>query len=88
MTKKKAIEWIKDIQGGNGINRDKHAVLLNMRGEIAERLWDTDRFTYGFEYGVMYTLIDVFDITERDLLTELIKGVTDAIEVVQEKDAE
>jgi len=70
MTKEQAIMWIHNIQNGSGLNRDKHDLLLNNRGTIAVRHWNDGEFTLGMEYGVMYALIDVFELKETDFETD------------------
>lgn len=62
MDKKEAIDWIKQIQSGSGV--DRYAIDVP-KGEIAKRLWDDTVFTYGIEYGVIIALMTAFEITEE-----------------------
>ena len=63
--KKTGIKLIEQIQ--NGLF-DRNAVEIP-KGRIAERYWDHTMFTYGMEYGAMWGIMKVLNITEKDLTT-------------------
>jgi len=63
--KQEAIKWIKEIQSGSGVDRTKFPE--DMKGRIAQDLWNDGKFTLGVEYGFMIGLMEFLDITEEDL---------------------
>ena len=64
-TRQEAIEWIKKIRNGSGVNRELYPET--MRGRLAQKYWNDETFSYGFEYGVIHGLMIVFDIKEEEL---------------------
>ena len=60
MTDQEAIEKIKMIQSGESNSRMDFPEKL--KGNIAKRVWDDSDFSYGFEYGEIYGLMQAFDI--------------------------
>jgi hypothetical protein len=68
MNKEEAIKEIHSIQCGSGIRRNRFPE--EMRGSIANNIWNDGKFTLGFEYGYMLALMDAFSITEFDLTVE------------------
>ncbi len=66
MTREEAIQWIKDIQGGVGVDREMMRLLVPM-GRVALQMIDDAGFSYGVEYGVLLGLMVAFDLTEGDL---------------------
>ena len=58
-----AIRWIRANQTGKGVNRD--IIPENMRGKLAKKLWNDNKFTLGFEYGAIAMLMKFFDIREE-----------------------
>ena len=67
MTKPEAIKWFKEIQGGAGVDRVDFPD--SMKGEVAKAVWNDTEFGYGMEYGVLFALRGVFDITAEDLVS-------------------
>lgn len=68
MDKDQAIQEYHKITGGTGLDRNKYQWFLdNCRGRIAKKFWNDDCFSLGFEYGFLYCLIDIFDLTYEDL---------------------
>lgn len=65
MTKEQAILKIRDIQSGNGVNRD--IIPVTMRGRCIRSSWDDGLVTLAFEYGYMMCLMETFDISPNDL---------------------
>lgn len=68
-TKEQALKWFKKIQNGSGIDRSKFPDIL--KGSIAKDKWNDFLFTYGVEYGVLISLIEMFDISLNDLKENL-----------------
>lgn len=64
--KKKAIQKIKEVGNGSGIDRN-NSTLLSIRGRIAKKLWNDAGFTLGMEYGYILALIEFFKIKKKDL---------------------
>lgn len=69
MTRQEAIQWCKDIQSGKGIDKDEMLKIKNP-GMIAAWCWNDNAFTLGMEYGVLFVLIKIFDLTKEDLKME------------------
>jgi hypothetical protein len=69
MTKDKAIKYIQDIQHGN-FNRNEVDVP---KGQIAERIWNDSKFSYGMEYGAILALMKAFNITKNDLYNDYLE---------------
>ena len=67
-TKQEAIQWIKEIQNGDGLDRSEASAKMPFKGAMAERYWNDGLFTYGMEYGVMFALMKVFDIKAEDIV--------------------
>lgn len=65
MDKKQAIKWFKEIQNGAGVDRDRFPD--DLKGSLAQSLWNDVTFAYGTEYGVLIALMDMFGITVNDL---------------------
>lgn len=65
INKKQAIEWIKSIKDGCGINNNK--IPFKLRDPDAQQFWDRPIFSLGMEYGYILCLIDLFEITVEDL---------------------
>ncbi len=65
MMQNEAIEKIRAIRNGRGINRD--AYPEEMRGRLASELWKSPDFSYGMEYGYILALMDAFYICPEDL---------------------
>jgi len=63
--KKLAIETIKSIQSGEGLVRNRFPD--SMKGRLAKNLWNEGHFHLGMEYGAILALMDIFDITVKDL---------------------
>ena len=63
-TKEQAIKYIKDIR--NGIF-ERNVPAIN-KGRIAEKFWNDDTFSYGMEYGAILATMQLFDLTEDDIL--------------------
>lgn len=66
MTKEQAIEWYKQIQSGQGVNRSKYLKEFDI-GRVAERLWNDGIFTLGVEYGALIAIVTIFGLTEEDV---------------------
>jgi len=65
-SKKWAVDKYRKIESGDGVDRYKCLKILR-RGKCAEDSWNEGEFTLGIEYGYMIALIDVFNLTEKDL---------------------
>jgi len=65
MTRIKAIEKIKEIQSGSGVNR--FYFPDSMKGDCAKAVWDEGLFTFGMEYGAIIILMEIFNINEHDI---------------------
>ncbi|KKW11478.1 MAG: hypothetical protein UY48_C0018G0012 [Candidatus Gottesmanbacteria bacterium GW2011_GWB1_49_7] len=65
MDRDMAIKWFKEIQGGDGVDRTKFPDEI--KGEIAKKFWNDSLFSYGIEYGVLISLIQIYGITGDDL---------------------
>lgn len=63
-TKQDAIELIKKIQNGRGVERGRSLPL----GSMAVSLVENEVFIYGMEYGVISGLMELFDITKEELI--------------------
>lgn len=57
-----AHEWVKEIQSGQGLERDNFPD--DSKGEIAKTNWNDSMFSYGMEYGALLVL---FKILESEL---------------------
>lgn len=66
MTKTEAIKQIQKIQSGGGAKQSQFPE--EMKGSMAVRAWKDEKFSYGFEYGVIFGLMLAHDITEADLV--------------------
>lgn len=65
MTKDEEINLFKDIQSGDGVDRQEFP--NGMKGTMAKQCWDDPLFTYGIEYGALIVLRKIYDITVEDL---------------------
>ncbi len=65
MEKSDAIKWFKNIQNGEGVDRDSFSD--EMKGDVAKWLWDEATFAYGIEYGVLIALQKIYGITQETL---------------------
>lgn len=66
VTKVEAIQKIKEIQNGAGINRNDFIDRVP-RGRLAVQSWDDGKFTLGIEYGYIIALVEVFGLAREDL---------------------
>jgi hypothetical protein len=66
MNKEQAISQIHNIQRGGGAS-SRNKFPEKMKGNIARRVWEESEFSYGFEYGEIYGLMEAFDIKKEDL---------------------
>ena len=65
MTKAQAIEWIKEIQGGDF---DRNEMIAEIpRGLMAVEHWNNSKFSYGMEYGAILTLMKIYGIKKDEL---------------------
>lgn len=67
-----ATELIADVQNGSSPNRN--LIPKNMRGSIAQRLWDDSTFTYGMEYGVILASLLLKELLTNNKFTENINN--------------
>ena len=65
MTKEEAIQQIKEIRNGNGIDRNEYPE--SMRGDIAKQVWNNNNFSFGMEYGYILGLMKTHSITKEEL---------------------
>ena len=65
MNRTDAIRWIREIQGGSGVDRSQFPEAL--KGNLAKHCWDDEKFAYGIEYGVILALLKAYDIKPEDL---------------------
>lgn len=66
MTRKEAQKWAKD-KCANGTWPARQAYIEQNRvGEIAQHMWNDDRFTYGIEYGILIAVAMIYgDLQEK-----------------------
>jgi len=65
LKKRKAINEIRFIQSGIGINKDSFPD--SMKGSLAIGNWRDEKFSLGMEYGYILALMEAFEITEEEL---------------------
>ena len=65
MNKEEAIEDIKAILCGLPVNLNQFPEKLKTLQ--SRRLWETEAFEAGADYGYIAALIDIFKITEKEL---------------------
>jgi hypothetical protein len=65
MNKKEAIQEIKEIQNGSGINRSFYPNVW--KGDMAKDLWDEVDFAYGMEYGYILGLLNAFELSSEEI---------------------
>ena len=61
-----AIKYMKNICCGRGIWGERFPD--SMKGTMAQKLWYSDRFRYGMEYGILLVLQSHFNITKEDVI--------------------
>ena len=73
MNKQQVLAKINEIRSGSGIDRTAFEnEFPDIRGELAETMWQNDIFGLGLEYGVIMGLIDAFGITADELGSDAI----------------
>lgn len=65
MTREEAFAAINMIRNGAGV--DRSAFPESMKAQIAKNEWNDGKFSLGFEYGCIHSLMFAFNITEEDI---------------------